>query len=92
LKVLLELRFKESSLLQDEEVCQVLEYINSNTWFGEIPFNESAGKAIAYKYAIIERDEYGNIIGLPLRENLVCRHWLLSAEGTTVKWRDRWNS
>src|SRR5919202_7138555 len=24
-----------------------MEYINTNTWFAEIPFNESAGKAIA---------------------------------------------
>ncbi len=30
-----------------------LEYINANTCFGEIPFNESAGKAIAYKYVLL---------------------------------------
>ncbi|HAT12777.1 MAG TPA: cyclomaltodextrin glucanotransferase, partial [Microcoleaceae bacterium UBA11344] len=44
-----------------------LEYINTNTWFGEIPFDESAGKLIAYKYVLLRE-------GLsPLRENLVCR-------------------
>jgi cyclomaltodextrin glucanotransferase len=62
-----------------------LEYINQNTWFAEIPFNESAGKAIAYKYAML-RDRQS-----PVRENLVCRRWVLASEGT-VKWRDRWAS
>ena len=62
-----------------------LEYINTNTWFGEIPFNESAGKLIAYKYVLLRE-------GLsPLRENLVCRRWVLASEGT-VKWRDKWAS
>ncbi|MEG5061440.1 alpha-amylase family glycosyl hydrolase [Microcoleus sp. A2-C5] len=62
-----------------------LEYINTNTWFGEIPFNESAGKLISYKYALLRE-------GLsPLRENLVCRRWVLASEGT-VKWRDKWAS
>ncbi|MEG5052221.1 MULTISPECIES: alpha-amylase family glycosyl hydrolase [unclassified Microcoleus] len=62
-----------------------LEYINTNTWFGEIPFNESAGKLISYKYALLRE-------GLsPLRENLVCRRWVLVSEGT-VKWRDKWAS
>ena len=62
-----------------------LEYINTNTWFGEIPFNESAGKLIAYKYALLREGMS------PLRENLVCRRWVLASEGT-VKWRDKWAS
>ena len=62
-----------------------LEYINTNTWFGEIPFNESAGKLIAYKYALLREGQS------PLRENLVCRRWVLVSEGT-VKWRDKWAS
>jgi cyclomaltodextrin glucanotransferase len=62
-----------------------LEYINTNTWFGEIPFNESAGKLIAYKYALLREGMS------PLRENLVCRRWVLVQEGT-VKWRDKWAS
>jgi cyclomaltodextrin glucanotransferase len=62
-----------------------LEYINSNTWFGEIPFNESTGKLIAYKYALLRQGTS------PLRENLVCRRWVLATEGT-VKWRDTWAS
>lgn len=62
-----------------------LEYINTNTWFGEIPFDESAGKLIAYKYVLLREGQS------PLRENLVCRRWVLAAEGT-VKWRDKWAS
>jgi cyclomaltodextrin glucanotransferase len=62
-----------------------LEYVNSNTWFGEIPFNESAGKLITYKYAMLREGRS------PLRENLVARRWVLAAEGA-VKWRDVWAS
>ncbi|MBE9122078.1 alpha amylase C-terminal domain-containing protein [Tychonema sp. LEGE 07199] len=62
-----------------------LEYINTNTWFGEIPFDESAGKLITYKYVLLREGES------PLRENLVCRRWVLASEGT-VKWRDKWAS
>lgn len=62
-----------------------LEYINTNTWFGEIPFNESAGKLIAYKYAMWREGQS------PLRENLVTRRWVIAHEGT-VKWRDQWVS
>lgn len=60
-----------------------LDYINQNTWFGEIPFEETAGQPIAYKYAIISpyREAW--------RENIQSRRWILAEEGT-VKWRDRW--
>ncbi|MCX7597010.1 MAG: alpha-amylase family glycosyl hydrolase, partial [Fischerella sp.] len=62
-----------------------LEYINSNTWFAEIPFHESAGKLISYKYAMWREGRS------PLRENLVSRRWVIASEGT-VKWRDTWAS
>jgi len=62
-----------------------LEYINTNTWFAEIPFNESAGKLITYKYAMWREGRS------PLRENLVGRRWVIANEGT-VKWRDKWAS
>ncbi|HEY9619081.1 MAG TPA: alpha-amylase family glycosyl hydrolase [Crinalium sp.] len=62
-----------------------LEYINSNTWFAEIPFDESAGKLISYKYAMWREGQ------APLRENLVARRWVIAPEGT-VKWRDTWAS
>jgi len=60
-----------------------LEYINANTWFGEIPFDQSAGKPIAFKYAIAHPSKP------PRYENLVCRRWILAAHGT-IKWRDTW--
>jgi len=60
-----------------------LEYINANTWFGEIPFNETAGRAIAYKYALWRDNQP------PLYENLVARRWILVNQGT-IKWRDSW--
>ncbi len=67
----------------DISKAYALEYINENTWFGEISFNESAGNAIAYKYALWRQD------GIPIRENLVNRRWILATQGT-VKWRDTW--
>lgn len=60
-----------------------LEYINSNTWFGEIPFNESAGQAISYKYALLRDNQ------TPVRENIVSRRWVLAPQGI-VKWQDIW--
>ncbi|MBP5975006.1 cyclomaltodextrin glucanotransferase [Brasilonema sp. CT11] len=62
-----------------------LEYINTNTWFAEIPFNESAGKLVSYKYAMWREGKS------PLRENLMNRRWVIAKEGT-VKWRDVWAS
>ena len=62
-----------------------LEYINSNTWFAEIPFDESAGRLINYKYALLREGQS------PLRENIVARRWVIASEGT-VKWRDTWAS
>jgi cyclomaltodextrin glucanotransferase len=69
----------------DISKAYILEYINQNTWFGEIPFNESAGKAIAYKYSIFKQNQP------PVRENIVSRRWILAEQGT-VKWRDTWAS
>ncbi|MBE9179023.1 cyclomaltodextrin glucanotransferase [Oculatella sp. LEGE 06141] len=62
-----------------------LEYINSNTWFNEIPFDESVGQLINYKYVVLREGKS------PLRENLVARRWVIASEGT-VKWRDTWAS
>jgi cyclomaltodextrin glucanotransferase len=60
-----------------------LEYINANTWFAEIPFDESTGNLISYKYAMWREGR------APVRENLVNRRWVIAKEGT-VKWRDTW--
>ncbi|MCL1472397.1 alpha-amylase family glycosyl hydrolase [Argonema antarcticum] len=60
-----------------------LEYINENTWFAEIPFEESAGRLVTYKYAMLREGQS------PLRENVVGRRWFVASEGM-VKWRDVW--
>jgi len=67
----------------DISKAYALEYINENTWFGEIPFEQSAGNAIAYKYAILRKNQ------ATLLENIISRRWILSDQGT-VKWRDNW--
>ncbi|MEB3191048.1 MAG: carbohydrate-binding module family 20 domain-containing protein [Snowella sp.] len=67
----------------DISKAYALEYINTNTWFGEILFKKSAGKTINYKYAL-RRDNQA-----PLYENLVGRRWILVHQGT-VKWQDIW--
>jgi len=62
-----------------------LEYINLNTWFTEIAFNESAGQSIAYKFAVLHADPNS----APGRENRPCRRRAVGAEGV-AKWRDSW--
>lgn len=62
-----------------------LEYINSNLWFGEIPFEESAGKPILFKYAMWREGRS------PIRENLVARRWIVAEEGI-IQWRDTWSA
>ena len=65
-----------------------LEYINENTWFGEIAFNESCNMRIAYKYVIIN-NENGSLI--PIHENCTTHKRLLIDRGVT-KWRDTWEN
>ncbi len=60
-----------------------LEYVNDNTWFGEIVFNESADKIIAYKYVIF-RDH-----APPINENRTSRRRMVPDKGI-AKWRDVW--
>jgi len=62
-----------------------LEYLNPNTWFTEVAFNESAGKSIAYKFAVMHSDPNME----PGRENRPCRRRAVAAEGVD-KWRDVW--
>jgi cyclomaltodextrin glucanotransferase len=63
----------------------VMECVNSNTWFGELPFNENAGKAIGYKYVIFSNQQDQP----PKRELRMVRRRLVTPDGT-AKWRDRW--
>lgn len=69
----------------DLDKCLFLECVNSNTWFGELPMDESAGRPIGYKFVILS--SHGN--AAPRRENRVVRQRMIVPEGTT-KWRDSW--
>ena len=62
-----------------------LEYVNHNTWFGELAFNESAGKSIAYKLVVIHPQPDA----APGRENRIVRRRSI-AESGVAKWRDEW--
>lgn len=64
-----------------------LECVNSTTWFGELPLEDSCGRPIGYKFVIFPADESA----APLRENRGVRRRLVIPEGT-AKWRDRWEA
>jgi cyclomaltodextrin glucanotransferase len=65
--------------------AQDLECINKNTWFGEIVFDASAGKSVAYKYVIFPADE----VASPCREIRTTRRRAVACDGV-AKWRDVW--
>jgi cyclomaltodextrin glucanotransferase len=69
----------------DISKAQKLEYINPTSWFGEIALNETAGRLVHYKYAVIR--EGGNQPSH--RENITSRSRLVASEGLS-KWRDSW--
>jgi len=62
-----------------------LEYINLNTWFTELSFNESAGESVAYKFAVLHAEPNSS----PGRENRPTRRRAIGTEGV-AKWRDVW--
>ena len=62
-----------------------LEYINLNTWFTELAFNESAGESIAYKFVVLHTSPDMP----PGRENRPVRRRAIGTEGV-AKWRDVW--
>ena len=62
-----------------------LEYINLNTWFTELAFNESAGESVAYKFAVLHAEPNSP----PGRENRPPRRRAIATEGV-AKWRDSW--
>ncbi|MEK7954365.1 alpha-amylase family glycosyl hydrolase [Luteolibacter soli] len=71
----------------DLQKAYELQCVNSNTWFGELPLNESAGRVIGYKFVVFAADRQTP----PQRENRAVRRRLVIPEGT-AKWRDRWES
>ena len=54
-----------------------LEYVNHNTWFGELVFNESAGNSIAYKLVVIHPQPEA----APGRENRIVRRRPIAESG-----------
>lgn len=69
----------------DLELAVKLEFINQNMWFGELPFEASAGKPIAYKLVVLPAAPDG----APRRENRTSRRRSVALEGVQ-KWRDVW--
>lgn len=63
----------------------LMECVNANTWIAEIPFDDSAGKSIGYKFVIFPTDKEA----APRRENCTVRHRLVLPSGH-LKWRDQW--
>jgi cyclomaltodextrin glucanotransferase len=64
-----------------------LEYVNASTWFGEVAFNESAGRLVHYKFAVVHESSKAPV----WRENVTSRGRLVASEGL-AKWRDSWES
>ncbi|BDC51733.1 alpha-amylase [Bryobacterales bacterium F-183] len=69
----------------DLRYAYFMDCVNANCWFGEVPFEESAGQTIAYKYVIFRPDS----IEQPVRESRVARRRGVPEDGD-VKWRDWW--
>ncbi len=61
----------------DVNLSPRLEYINGDAWFAEVGFDESAGKAIRFKFVVLRPDGQE-----PVYENLVCRTFLLPTSGS----------
>jgi cyclomaltodextrin glucanotransferase len=61
----------------DVDRCPTLEFINGDAWFAEVGFNESAGKAIRFKFVVLRENGQE-----PFYENLVCRSFLLPTSGS----------
>lgn len=64
-----------------------LECVNGNCWFGELPFDQSAGLPVRYKFVIFPAGEDRP----PTRENRTVR-WRLVLPSGHAKWRDRWEA
>ena len=77
----------------------VLEYVNSNTWFGEVPFDLAEdGRSLRYKFMVLKSNSQGLRHGedlepelQPITETLTSRHCLLPDRGR-LKVECLWNS
>lgn len=66
----------------DHDRAYGLEYVNCNTWIGEVPFSATAGDRLLYKFLVRSAD------GVRL-ENILGRRFLLPEQGR-VKFDCRW--
>jgi cyclomaltodextrin glucanotransferase len=66
----------------DRERAVRLEYINSNTWAIDIPFDISRNKFINYKYFVRGNDKL-------IRENSIGRRRFVPQKGYQI-WKDKW--
>jgi len=57
-----------------------LEYINRDTWFNEIPFHESAGQPISFKF-VVQREGSKDPSKDAHYENVLHRRYLLPKSG-----------
>jgi cyclomaltodextrin glucanotransferase len=67
-----------------------LEYVNGDTWFNEVPFAESAGQPIGFRFVVVwegAADPYDGAC----HENLLPRRYLLPSSGR-VKVEHDWES
>ena len=77
----------------------VLEYVNANTWFGEVPFEiAEGGRSLRYKFMVLKANSQGLRHGedlepelQPITEALTSRHCLLPESGR-LKVECLWNS
>jgi cyclomaltodextrin glucanotransferase len=77
----------------------VLEYVNANTWFGEVPFEVAeGGRSLRYKFMVLKANGQGLRHGedlepelQPIPEALTSRHCLLP-ESVRLKVECLWNS
>ncbi len=68
----------------DVNKAPTLQYINSNTWRGDIIIDESAGSTVYYKYIAMDTDKSIKY------ENRIPRQRVLPLSGYTV-WKNEWN-
>jgi cyclomaltodextrin glucanotransferase len=68
----------------DINKAPTLQYINSNTWRGDIVIDESPGKTVYYKYVAVDIDKSVKY------ENRIPRQRILPSSGYTV-WKNEWN-
>ena len=63
-----------------------LEWINANLWQMDVPFRDTIGQPVAYKYVILNEAD-GSVV--PRREGRTVRRRAVPTEGV-AKWRDVW--